>query len=60
MAKGHPKLHSKKTAKHPGFDAVKNKIAKNIKPRPGQTKEEAAAGVAGANYRKQLAKKKRG
>ena len=49
--KGPPRLHEKRTAKHPGFKAEQKKMEKK-----GMSKKEAGA-ILGANYRKQLAKR---
>lgn len=37
---------------HPGFKAVQNKIAQNVKPRKGETKKQAAGAILAAAARK--------
>jgi len=38
--------------KHPGFKAVQKSIAADIKPRGGQTKQEAAGAILAASTRR--------
>lgn len=43
---------------HPGFKAVESKIAKNVTPRAGETKKQAAGAILAASTRGASAKAK--
>lgn len=43
---------------HPGFKAVAKSIAKNVTPRAGETKKEAAGAILAASTRNASAKAK--
>lgn len=56
MGKSSSRGHS---AAHPGFKAVAKQIAKDVKPRPGETKEEAANAILASRTRQASAAARR-